>query len=176
MTSPWTVQRTARLVFVVLILACVIPLMIQRLGSEQGPLIKIVDTSGRVRELSLADMKRLPILTRLGSYQNQYGNWRDEGMYAGVYLKDILGVDAYASVDVVAEDGYRVTVERSRVEDLDYPMILALQMNDVSVPEWEDGFRIAVLPESGRVSNADYGVESVGGYWVKRVVQLTLNP
>ena len=176
MTYSWTVQRVARLAFVVLILACVIPLAIQRFGSEQGPFIKIVDASGSVREVSLGEMKRMPILTRSGSYQNQYGNWRDEGVYTGVLLSDILGTTAYASIDVVADDGYRVTIERGRVENLDYPMILAFQMDDAVVPDWEDGFRIAVLPEDGRVSNVDYGVESVGGYWVMRVVEVILNP
>lgn len=176
MKRRWTLQRLARLVFVLLILACVAPLVVRSLRSDPGPIIEIVDVSGSVREISLFEMKTMSVLTRDGSYQNQYGNWRDDGIYSGVLLTDLIGEVAYSSIDVVADDGYRVTVERSRLQDLSYPMILAFRLDGVEVPAWEDGFRIAVLPEDGSVSNEDYGVESAGGYWVMRVSRLILNP
>jgi len=175
MKRSWTPQWTARLVFVLLIIACIIPLVLQRLGHDSGPSIRITDSMGIVRILSLRDMKNLPLLTRRGSYQNQYGNWRDEGVYAGVLLTDLVGVD-YTSIEVVAEDGYRVTIERSRIVDPDYPMILAFRLDGVEVPSWEDGFRIAVLPEDGSVSNVDYQADSAGAYWVMRVSELNLIP
>lgn len=176
MTRRWTIHQVARLAFVLLILACVTPLVIRSLHSDPGPIIRIVEVSGSTREISLFEMKMMPVLTRAGSYQNQYGNWRDNGVYSGVLLTDLIGDVAYSSIDAVAKDGYRVTVERSRVQDLHYPMILAYQMDGVEVPDWEDGFRIAVLPEDGSVSNADYRVDSAGGYWVMRVSRLILNP
>ena len=77
---------------------------------------------------------------------------------------------------VIANDGYTIEVERCRVEDPDYPMILAYAYDGVEVPSWEMGFRIAVLPEDGTVSNEEYGVESAGSYWVKNVVRLVLRP
>ena len=55
-------------------------------------------------------------------------------------------------------------------------MILAFQMDGIEIPDWEDGFRIAVLPTDGGVSNAEYGVESAGSYWVMRVSRLILQP
>jgi hypothetical protein len=176
MKRNWTLQQMARLAFLLLIVACVAPLVIRSLHSDPGPSIKIADASGHTREISLLEMKTMGVLARKGSYQNQYGNWRDEGVYSGVLLSDLIGDMPYSSVDVVAEDGYRVTVERSRVQDLNYPMVLAFQMDGIEVPAWGDGFRVAVLPEDGSVSNVDYGVDSAGGYWVMRVVRLVLLP
>jgi hypothetical protein len=121
-------------------------------------------------------MERMPALTRDGVYQNQYGNWRDQGTYTGVLLTDLIGTEGYSAVEIVAEDGYRVTIDRVRVEDPDYPMVLAYRMDGIDVPNWEDGFRIAVLPEDGNVSNEDYDAQSAGSFWVKRVSQLILHP
>ena len=59
---------------------------------------------------------------------------------------------------------------------VDFRVAMAFRMDEVDVPEWEDGFRIAILPEDGRVSNDEYGVESAGSYWVMRVSRLILNP
>jgi hypothetical protein len=176
MTRRWSRQALARLAFVLLIAASMTPLIVQSLRSDTGPFIEIVDVVGGSRTINLSEMKEMSVLTREGIYQNQYGNWRDDGTYSGVLLMDLIGNVSYGTIDVVADDGYRVTIERARVEDVDYPMILAYRMDDAEVPDWTDGFRIAVLPEDGGVSNADYGVESAGGYWVKCVVQLILMP
>ena len=176
MTRRWSRQALARLAFVLLIAASMTPLIVQSLRSDTGPFIEIVDVVGGSRTINLSAMKTMAVLTREGSYQNQYGNWRDEGDYSGVLLMDLIGDVAYEAIEAVADDGYRVTIERPRVEDVDYPMILAYRMDDAEVPDWTDGFRIAVLPEDGVVSNADYGVESAGGYWVKRVRRLIINP
>ena len=176
MTRRWSLQWAARLAFVLLIIACITPLVVRSFRSEPGPFIEIVDPGGGVRVIALSEMKTMPVLTREGSYQNQYGNWRDDGIYSGVLLTDLIGEAAYMTIDVVADDGYRVTIEASRVQDVDYPMVLAFRMNEAKVPDWEDGFRIAVLPEDGSVSNDEYGVESAGSYWVMRVSRLILNP
>ena len=176
MMRKWSRQSLARLAFVLLIATSVTPLVVQILRSDSGPCIEIVDTTGVSRTISLSAMKTMPVLTRKGSYQNQYGNWHDESDYSGVLLLDLIGDIAYVSIDAVADDGYRMTIERSRVEDAGYPMILAYRMDDTEVPDWKDGFCIAVLPEDGRVSNAEYGVESAGSYWVKRVSRLIVNP
>jgi hypothetical protein len=175
-TRRWTLQRATRVAFVLLIAAAVAPLVLQSFRSETGPSIEIVDAGGGVRSISLSEMKTMTVLTRAGSYQNQYGNWRDAGIYSGVLLMDLIGEASYAAIEIVADDGYRVTVERRRVKDADYPMVLAFGKDGIEVPAWEDGFRIAVLPEDGSVSNVDYGVESAGGYWVMRIVRLLLHP
>jgi len=120
-------------------------------------------------------MKRLPALTREGTYQNQFGNWGDPGIYTGVLLTDLIDSEApYAAILVQAADGYEVAIERERVGGPDYPMILAYAFNGVEVPDWEMGYRIAVLPEDGNVSNEEYGVPSAGSFWVKNVVRVIL--
>jgi len=145
-----------------------------RLGpAPSGPTVIIVALDGTERTLSLEEMKALPGVSRRGIYQNQYGNWRDEGFYEGVLLTELIGEEAsYASIRVVAADGYAVTIERSRVEDPGFPIVLAYALDGERVPDWADGFRIAVLPQSGRVGNEDYGVESAGSYWVKNVERI----
>ena len=172
----WNRQWGARLAFGVLIAACIAPLVVRSLLPADEPSIQIVATSGVVRTIKLSEMKKMPVRTREGGYQNQYGNWRDQGTYSGVLLTDLIEDHDYASLEVMAEDGYRMSIDKGRVEDADYPMVLAFRMDGVDVPDWEDGFRIAVLPEDGGVSNAEYGVESAGSYWVKRVSRLILQP
>lgn len=174
--SKWSRQWAARLVFAVLIAACIVPLVVRSLRPEGGPFIQIVTNSGVVRTVTLSEMKKMPVRTGEGSYQNQYGNWHDQGIYSGVLLTDLIEDHDYAALEVVAEDGYRMTVERRRVEDSEYLMVLAFRMDEIEVPDWEDGFRIAVLSEDGGVSNVDYGVESAGSYWVKRVSRMILQP
>ena len=176
MMQRWNRQWVSRFAFVLLVAACVAPLVVRSLLPETGPFIEIVETGDAARTITLSEMKKMPVLTRVGSYQNQYGNWRDQGTYSGVLLTDLIEDRAYVSLEVVAEDGYRMSIERGRMENSNYPMVLAFRMDGVDVPDWEDGFRIAVLPEDGSVSNIDYGVTSAGGYWVMRVVQLILYP
>jgi hypothetical protein len=169
--------RTAYLVgFLALVVAVAAPIVVRWAIAPSGPSIEIVDVDGRVRTVTQQEIERLPRLCRRGSYENQFGNWRDEGEYCGVHLAELIGDDApYESVSVVAEDGYRVEIERWRIDDPAYPVVLAYSFDGFEPPDWPEGYRIAVLPEDGGVSNADYGVESAGSYWVKNVARLVLN-
>ena len=161
--------------FLALIIAVVIPNVVRWSVAPSGPAIEIVDVIGRQRVITLREIEQLPRLCRRGSYENQFGSWRDEGEYCGALLTEVLGADAeYASITVVGEDGYRVEIEREWIEDSDYPVVLAFSLDGCVVPDWSDGYRIAVLPADGGVSNAEYGVESAGSFWVKNVVRLTL--
>ena len=170
--------RTAYLVgFVALVVAVAAPIVVRWAIAPSGPSIEIVDVHGRVRTVAQKEIERLPRLCRRGSYENQFGNWRDEGEYCGVLLAELIGDEApYESVSVVAEDSYRVEIERWRIDDPAYPVVLAYSFDGLEPPDWPDGYRVAVLPEDGGVSNADYGVESAGSYWVKNVARLVLNP
>lgn len=170
--------RPAHLIaFVALIVAVLVPIVIRWSTAPSGPSIEIVDGDGRVRTVTPRAIEALGTLCRRGSYENQFGNWRDEGEYCGVLLTELIGeTTSYGSVSVVAEDGYRVEMERWRIEDPAYPVVLATSFDGRSGPGWPDGYRIAVLPEDGGVSNTEYGVESAGSYWVRNVVRLVLNP
>jgi len=176
MTRRWTAPWMARVAFALLILLCVTPLIVQSLRRQPSYSIEIVSAGDTIRTVTLLEMKSMSVLTREGTYQNQYGNWRDQGIYSGVRISDLVGEEVYSSIDVVADDGYRITVELSRLKNPDYPMVLAFSMDGVEVPVWEEGFRVAILPEDGAVSNDEYGVDSAGSYWVMHVSQLILNP
>ena len=168
-------RRVYLVAFLLLVIAIVTPVIVRFVLLSHEPAIEIAHPDGRRRMITLSQMKRLPSLTRTGTYQNQFGNWHDEGVYTGVCLADLVGtVTEHEAIRVIASDGYAIEVERRRVEDLDYPMILAYAYDGVEVPSWEMGFRIAVLPEDGTVSNEQYGVESAGSYWVKNVEQIVL--
>jgi len=170
--------RTTYLVgFLALVVAVAAPIVVRWAIAPSGPSIEIVDVDGRVRTVTQQEIERLPRLCRRGSYQNQFGNWRDEGDYCGVRLAELIGAETeYDALVVIAEDGYRVEIERWRVDDPTYPVVLAFSFDGLEVPDWPDGYRIAVLPADGGVSNADYGVESAGSFWVKNVVRLVLQP
>ncbi len=169
------VRRGMLLRLIILTVAVAAPLVVRWALSPRGPAVEIVLPSGTTRTLTLAALSRLPTLTRQGEYQNQFGNWRDAGSYAGVRLTDLIGEVDYETIDIVARDGYRVSIERARVENPEYPVVLAYEKDGIAVPAWEDGFRIAVLPEDGRVSNEEYNAVSAGSYWVKNVARLIMH-
>ena len=161
--------------FLLLVIAIVTPVIVRFALLSHEPVIEIVHPDGRRRTIILSQMKRLPSLTRTGTYQNQFGNWRDEGVYTGVCLADLVGTGTeYEAIRVIATDGYTIEVDRRRVEDAEYPMILAYSYDGMAVPSWEAGFRIAVLPEDGNVGNEEYGATSAGSFWVKNVRQIVL--
>ncbi len=168
-------RRTYLVAFLTLAVAVVIPVIVRVATQSEGPEIQIILADGQQRTIILSQMKRLPTLTRKGTYQNQFGNWRDEGVYTGVRLTDIIGTDVdYEAIRVTASDGYEIEVERARVESPDYPMVLSYAFDGVEVPAWEIGFRIVVLPEDGDVSNEEYGVDSAGSFWVQNVTKISL--
>ena len=166
----------ARIAFVLMILACITPMLIRSHLPSGGPSITVVLPQGTQRTITLSNMMALHPITQEGSYQNQYGNWRDQGTYTGVLLTELFADQDYVSIEIVARDGYRMMIDRARVEDEAHPMVLAFRMNGEDVPDWEDGFRIVVLPADGGTSNVDYGVESAGSYWVRQVHQIILHP
>jgi hypothetical protein len=130
----------------------------------------------RTVEISLQELRGLPYLEREGSYQNQYGNWRDHGVYRGVPLPELfrrfLPEVEVEGATVIGADGYQVEFPRERLFDPTYPVVLAYRQNGLEPPAWTDGPRIAVLPEDGGVSNAEYGVGSAGSFWVSKVVRI----
>jgi hypothetical protein len=159
------------------LIAVVLGVAVSRIGErDAAELIVTIQPLGEVaRSFSLDRLKSFPALSRRGTYQNQYGNWRDEGIYTGVRLVDLIGEEAeYERIRVVAEDGYEVQIERWRVEDPGYPIVLAYAFEGQETPAWLDGPRIAVLPEDGTVGNEEYGVDSAGSYWVKSVERIIL--
>ncbi len=169
------IRRDYLIAWLLLIVAIVVPTIVRINSSAPGPAIVVVTAQGKERTVSLARMKEMPTLARKGTYQNQFGNWRDEGVYTGVLISDLVGKDAdFDTIRVVATDGYEVTLDRARVLDPAYPVVIAYAFDGKEVPAWSDGFRIAVLPEDGAVSNEEYNAVSAGSFWVKNVARLIL--
>jgi len=159
-----------------LVLLCVMvvsPLVLRMTLSSEPPILWVVSASGE-RGLTMEDLERLPQIERRGTYQNQFSNWRDEGIYRGPRLAAILGDDAFDTAVIIASDGYRMEIPRVRVEDESHPMIVAITMDGRHPPAWADGPRIAVLPEDGDISNEEYDAVSAGSYWVKNVARIEL--
>jgi len=162
-------------IWVGVIALVVLVAFLRRPGEGVGPSILLVLPDQSIRTFDLSAIARMPSITREGEYQNQYGNWRDAGVYTGVVLVDLIGSDVdYRTTRVIAEDGFTATIDRGRVESTRFPMVLAYEMDGIRVPAWSDGYRIAVLPEGGRISNAEYDATSAGSYWVKNVVRIEL--
>lgn len=168
-------RRPYVIVFVLIVVAIISPIVVRMARQARGPAIEILCPDGSREEITLVQMKQMPIVARKGTYQNQFGNWRDEGLYTGARLMDLIPCNTdYTSILCSSRDGYAIEIERARVEDSDYPVILAYAFNGIEVPDWELGFRIAVLPLDGNVSNEEYNVLSAGSYWVKNVDRLVL--
>jgi len=175
--SAAATRRTYLVVLLVLFLRVMAASLVRQAVGRHGVAVVVDDGEGHVRTVSLEEMKRLPVVSRPGSYENQFGNWRDQGTYTGVRFTDLLPSEAdYVSVRVVAKDGYTVDLPRERVVEEDYPLVLAYAFDGVEVPAWQDGFRVAVLPEDGSVSNEEYHAPSAGAFWVKNVTRITLTP
>lgn len=169
------IRRGVLVTFLLAVLAVIAPVMVRSLLPDEPVLLEIEMLDGTIHRVTRSDLDRLPWIERDGEVQNQFGNWRDKGLYAGVRLLDLPGFHTtYDTVQVIAADGYRVEIDRWRVEDDANPMILSLSFDGLPVPAWEDGPRIVVLPDDGRVSNEEADLPSAGSLWVKNVTRLML--
>ena len=132
------------------------------------------------------------------SFQNIHGNYRGEGTYRGVPVSRLVeaagGMEPGERLLVYSHDGY---VQAYAYENV-YPresgwyghqgeMILAIEYNGSTPPEWQDGYRIAFLPEDGVYDNNDCArtsvpgqgwhlYQSAGSRWVRMVARLEVLP
>lgn len=148
----------------------------------------VVGGGGISQNVTLAEMMLMENVTGMSSYQNTYGNVKGVGEYTGVKVSDLLdlvgGVDEGFVVRVISSDGYSQTFEKSKVYpnstmwDIQGDMILAYEFNGTVLPEYEDGIRLAFLPEDGYYSNADANATTdpnpaaAGPQWVSNVVKI----
>jgi serine/threonine-protein phosphatase CPPED1 len=150
------------------------------------------------REFASVELEEMALITREGSFQNIHGNFTAQGMYRGVPVRDLLdkvgGMDPGDELVVYALDGYSQTFSYENI----YPeasgwyayqgdMVLAVEFNGATPPQWQDGYRITFLPEDGLYDNDDCArtsapgqgwhlYPSAGGRWVKIVVRLEVIP
>ncbi len=127
------------------------------------------------------------------SFQNQFGNKRGGGWYEGVKVSSLLervgGMSKNDTLVVESIDGYEQKFGYLNV----YPdekymksqgeFILALEYDNQTIEEWEDGPRAVMVPEDGYYTNQDCAntsypnqgwnvYESAGARWGKYVKTL----
>jgi hypothetical protein len=142
--------------------------------------------------LSLTDLLQMTPLSGFSSFQNQYDNWRGQGIYEGIAVSTLLelvgGMTVNDTLVVMAYDGYYQEFSYSNVypnaswTDIQGPMILAYSYNGTRVLDWTDGMRLVMLPSDGAYSNEDANltssslVLSAGSRWVRFVSYLEVVP
>lgn len=152
--------------------------------------VEIVGSNGVSQNVTLAEMMVMNSVSGNSSYENTYGNVRGVGVYKGVKISDLVdlvgGMDEGYVVRIVAEDGYSQTFERFKVYpnltiwDLQGDMILAYEYDGLTVPDYEEGVRLAFIPEDGYYSSADANATSekdsaaAGPQWVSNVVRIEI--
>ncbi len=145
--------------------------------------------------LSLEDLMEMPWIEGYSSYQNFYGNWKGHGTYRGVLLSDLLalvgGIQEGDVIRVESSDGYYQEFCYWNIHPNETwysaqgDMILAYEFNGTPVPDWENGFETAFLPEDGAYSNDDCLATSAegqggnvylsaGSRWVKAVTKISV--
>lgn len=154
--------------------------------------ITVVGGNGTAINVTLGDMLNMTTVSRYSSYQNTYGNIRGQGNYTGVKVSDLIelvgGMDEEDSIRIIAEDDYAQIFEYTKVYpnqtywDAQGDMVLAYEYNETIVPDYEDGFRLAFLPEDGYYSNADANASTdpnpsaAGPQWVSNVARIEVLP
>lgn len=164
---------------------------------EVGTHEKVIEVSGRMGNITLPPSDLLAMLSIEGysSYQNYYGNWKGDGTYRGVLLLELIelvgGIEQGEILRIESSDGYSQeycywnVYPNATWHSAQGDMILAYMFNGTSVPDWENGFEIAFLPEDGAYSNNDCLVTSAegqggnvylsaGARWVKDVCRIVV--
>lgn len=133
-------------------------------------------------------------MEREGQFQNVHGNFRGKGIYKGIPIRDLLeqigGMEPSEMLVVHSWDGYSQEFAYENVfpqligwEEHQGEMVLAIEYNNMTAPDWDEGYRIVFLPEDGTYDNEDYRktsmtdqgwylYESAGSRWVKIVQRL----
>jgi len=135
--------------------------------------------------LSLNDLLQMVSIQGFSSFQNQYDNWRGQGMYEGIPVSTLIGLvggmTANDTLIVRSFDGYYQEFTYSNVypnsswSEIQGPIILAYEYNDTQVLDWTDGMRLIMIPPDGAYSNEDAAltssasVTSAGSRWVRFV-------
>jgi len=143
-------------------------------------------------DMTLSDLESMDTISGTVKYQNRFQNWNDKSEYTGVALNELITeMDRNDLVQVTASDDYSMKYSYDQINptgeksDIQGEIILAYQKDDTKVPDWEDGPRIAVLPEDEEFSNADHNLtkslasefrrqRSASSLWVKMVEKIEL--
>ncbi len=181
------IKMIALIVVVVMLIA--IPLIYLTMDDSpeetEESLVTVMDTP-----MSLGELKEMDTVSGTVRFQNRFDNWNEPTEYTGVTLSSLVGdMEGTDILVVTATDGYSQQFSYRQVfpsetnSEIQGDIILAYKQGDTSVPDWEDGPMIAVLPEDGDFSNADLNMtrslvsdynrqSSAGSLWVKNVEKI----
>jgi predicted phosphodiesterase len=142
--------------------------------------------------LSLNDLLQMVPIQGFSSFQNQYDNWRGQGVYEGIAISALIeligGMTVNDTLIVQSFDGYFQEYSYSNVypnsswANIQGPMILAYEYNGTQVLDWADGMRLVMVPPDGAYSNEDAiltsstSAVSAGSRWVRFVSILEVVP
>jgi predicted phosphodiesterase len=151
--------------------------------------------NGRTVNLTFEELLGMTQVEGNSSYDNLYGNPGGTGNYSGVEVSQLVdlvgGMTVGQVLRVTASDGYYQTFGYGNVfpnatwSGLQGKMILALGFDGLVTPTWQDGPRLAMLPQDGLYSNSDcqltsypgqgYNIyASAGARWVKNVDTISI--
>ncbi|MEM2899188.1 MAG: hypothetical protein QXT63_00195, partial [Thermoplasmata archaeon] len=161
--------------------------------SERNEKNVTIRNKGKEVVLTYSDLFSLVNIEGNSSYENQFGNVIGKGNYKGVEFSVLLsyvgGMEEGEILNVYSSDGYVQSFCYWNI----YPnetwlgwqgkMILAIEYNGERIPAWEDGPRVAMLPDDCLYSNEDckntscqgqgyYQYPSAGARWSKYVCML----
>jgi predicted phosphodiesterase len=154
------------------------------------PHVTLVSRTGEALNMSHEELFTLSQVHGFSSYENFYGNVGGAGDYTGVLVRaliDLIGgmsegetLRATSFDGYVQEFGYLNVYPDEEWSELQGEMMIALTLESVSIPDWEDGPKLIMLAPDGLYSNADceatsydgqgYSLyPSAGARWVKSV-------
>lgn len=161
----------------------------------QDPYVQVIGRDGSTVNLTYGELMLMDLEEAESSYENQYGNIGGQGTYRGVLVRDLLelvgGMEEDDTIRVTSTDsysqefGYLNAYTDAEWLALQGEMIVAVEFDGVLAPTWEDGPRIAMLPEDGLYSNSDceltsydgqgfWVYESAGARWVRNTLTITV--
>jgi predicted phosphodiesterase len=140
--------------------------------SLQHDKILVVGTNEHVT-LSIDDLLLMESVEGFSSFQNQFGIWSGQGTYKGVQIATLIelvsGINSTSKIRITGSDGFEQIYCYWNVYPneswyrLQGDMILAYSYNNSIVPDWNDGFRLVMLPKDGEYSNQDCSATSASG-------------
>jgi predicted phosphodiesterase len=160
---------------------------------EQSPYVTLMGRGGEVVNLTFSQLMDMDFLTAYSSYENLYGNTGGQGTYSGPSVASLIalvgGMVEGDTLRVVGSDGYDEEFGYLNVyPDSDWlalqgNMMVAMEHDGETPPDWEDGPRLAFLAPDGLYSNSDceatsyedqgyFLYPSAGARWVRFVASI----
>jgi len=140
-----------------------------------GPILDLV-VSGKEKDAVIPPEQLMVMATKAAkvAFQNRLGNYRGEGVYRGVPVSSLVemvgGIEEGEALRVCATDGYCQLYDRCNVwpdecgwYERQGEMVLAVEYEGTTLPEWDDGYRVAFLAPDGVFDNQDCEATSAPG-------------